>query len=306
MLNVMVDSGAHSIYQLLIKNKTTDYSHSKELWKYIDDYAQFIKKNEHLITVYVNVDIIFNPELTWEIQKYLENTHGLHPLPVFHPGEDLKWLKKYLDNYDYIGLGGVGQITKQYWMRTVGDPAFSIICDTKDRLPRCKVHGFAMTSPDLVTKYPYYSVDSSSWIQYGKFGMVLIPKTKDGKLVYTSSPWALAFSTMSKKITNSGTVHFDNLTGAYKKQALQYLEEKGFVVGISEFKKVHTLYKLKHYETWANKSENLVEIIVQKGLCNSHELRDQINLQYFLDLENSIPPWPWPWYNKKRQVKGIL
>lgn len=300
-LRIFLDSGAHSIYQLLLKNKEKEgYKHSKELWKYIDNYAEFVKKNEHLLELYVNVDIIFDPEMTWEVQKYLEQNHGLKPLPVFHPGEDFKWLKLYLDNYDYIGLGGVGQITKSYWMHTVGDPAFDLICDTKNRLPRCKVHGFAMTSPELMTKYPFFSVDSTSWVQYGKYGMIVVPRSKNGKYDYTKSPWALAVSTQSKKITKEGTMHLDNLTNQYKKYVQDYLNEKGFILGKSEFKNVHNLYKLKLNEHWADKSKGLVEIIIEKGLCNSHELRDKLNLLYFFDLEKSIPEWPWPWERKIR------
>ncbi len=42
-----------------------------------------------------------------------------------------------------------------------------------------KVHGFALTKEKIMSKYPFYSVDSSSWkagVQYGTY-----TKSKDGK-----------------------------------------------------------------------------------------------------------------------------
>jgi len=157
-IKVFLDSGAHSLYtkEVMRKDDTYDWYESDAFWEFVDKYAAFIKENEKMIDVYVNVDVIFNPELTWKVQKYMEDVHKLKPLPVFHSGEDFKWLKKYIEGYEYIGMSGLGQRAKKaQWIKNVGDPAFRIVCDEKG-YPRVKVHGFAMTSPDLMTEYPYY------------------------------------------------------------------------------------------------------------------------------------------------------
>jgi hypothetical protein len=62
-------------------------------------------------------------------------------------------------------------------------------------------------------------------------------------------------------------------------------------MGVSEFRKVPEGYKLSKGEQWADKPTRLVETIVEKGLSNCHELRDQINLLYYLDLEKNSPAW---------------
>jgi intein/homing endonuclease len=130
------------------------------------------------------------------MQKYLEDYHHLNPLPVYHQGEDLKWFKKYVDNYDYIGVGGLGQLsTKSRWFLNVGNSIFNIICDDRG-MPQRKLHGFAMTSPDLVIEFPFYSTDSvmgNSLILVREFGRIRVSTIENlyrsslGKKVKTSS-----------------------------------------------------------------------------------------------------------------------
>lgn len=299
-MKVMIDSGAHSLF---VKYKAQlNFYESDEFWEYVDTYAEFIKANQDHIAVYVNVDIIRNAELTWKVQKYLEDTHKLNPLPVFHTGEDFKWLKKYIDNYDYIGLGGLGQKGgKTRWMKTIGDPAFSLICPSPDYIPIRKFHGFAMTSPDLISDYPWYSVDSSSWVSAGKYGMVIIPPFKNGKYDYTISPYFLNISTMPNR--RKELDHIDHRPLFHQKEFYKYFADKGFIFGKSEIKDVDEGYVLKDNEKWLDrKTKTKVEIIVERGLCNDHRLRDQINLQYYLDLEAQAPSWPSPW-RKKDKIK---
>ena len=39
--------------------------------------------------------------------------------------------------------------------------------------------------------------------------------------------------------------------------------------------------------------ERTVEIIIEPGISNKYQLRDEMNIIYFLDLEKSLPKWPW-------------
>src|SRR5574337_698161 len=43
--------------------------------------------------------------------------------------------------------------------------------------PKLKVHGFGLTSLPLMKRYPWFSVDSSTWVQWSANGMILIPGT---------------------------------------------------------------------------------------------------------------------------------
>lgn len=301
---VMIDSGAHSLYTAYVghnKTKDRDFSffESDEFWKFVDDYAKFIKANEKLIDTYVSLDVIFNPELSWKVQKYLENTYKLKPLPVFHAGEDFIWLKKYIDNYDYIGIGGLGQsMSKSQWIINVGDPAFELICDTKNRMPRVKTHGFAMTSPELIMRFPFFSADSTSWMQFGKYGLIIVPKLKNNKLDYKSSPTIVLVS--QRKAQKAKADHFNSLPSQEKKHILDYIEKKGFKFGKSILKKVPS-DKTKSEFHISDHEFSEEEKIIEVGICNSGPLRDELNLEYYLDLEAHVPKYPWAWKKTNKQ-----
>jgi hypothetical protein len=75
-VSLFCDSGAHSFHNKNTKREankhTFSFYESDEFWKFIDDYADFLKVNKELIETYVTVDVIFNPELSWKTQKYLK------------------------------------------------------------------------------------------------------------------------------------------------------------------------------------------------------------------------------------------
>lgn len=158
--SLFLDSGAHSLYNKLIHGKgrkAYDFFETPEFWEYVDSYAEFVKANKAGIDYYVNVDVIFNPEASWRVLKYLEEKHKLNPLPVIHHGEDLKWVKKHVDaGYDYIGLGGLGQAVTRDMYYQWADVVYDYLCPPPKRLPIVKTHGFAMTAHALMVRYPWY------------------------------------------------------------------------------------------------------------------------------------------------------
>jgi hypothetical protein len=303
---ICLDSGAHSQYKEYIRKNPAKgklFFESDIFWKYVDDYAAFIKKHINDFDFYVSVDVVYNSELSWKVQKYLENAHKLKPLPVFHCFEDFKWLKKYIDNYDYIGLGALaGKVGKNNWITAMGDPIFDLICDAPNRLPKVKVHGFAVASPEVFVKYPWYSVDSASWVIYGRYGGIIIPRKVKGKYDYSVPPWLIKTSWRNHHINIQGT-HIDNITEIQKKEFVQYFAEKGYRLGKSEYKKVKEGYELRENEQWLDsKTKKEVEVIIERGVCNYFQARDDLNLYYFLDMEKQIPAYPWAWYNKTRRI----
>lgn len=302
---LMVDSGAYSLYREHTRKnpaKAKDFFESDVFWSYVDNYSEFIKKNKEEITTYCSVDVIYNPELSWKVQKYMEDFHKLKPMPVFHCFEDFKWLKKYIDNYDYIGLGGLaGKVGKQTWVKVMGDPAFNLICDTPDRMPRVKVHGFAVASPELFVKFPFFSVDSASWVIYGKYGGIIIPRRKNGKYDYSLPPYLIKTSWQNHHINKPGT-HIDNITELQRQEFLNYLAKYNIPLGKSEYKQVNKNYKLEKNENWFDKEKKIVEIIVENGVCNDYQKRDDINLYYFLEMEKQVPTYPWSFHIKTKRL----
>lgn len=301
-VNIFLDSGAFSAW-----TQGTNIN--------IDEYIDFIKQNEKNIKIYANLDVISidgkrpNEETakkTLENQKIMEKA-GLNPLPCFHIGEPFKYLEYYVDNYEYLALGvaGVKGASLIPWL----DECFSkYICD-KRGYPKIKIHGFAITSVTIMIKYPWYSVDSTSWVVTGRHGGVFIPPYKNGKYLYDITPIKIMVSNRNPGIKEKG-VHINNVRPAYRNIYLEYFKEKGYVLGKSEMRKVKQDYQLQDDEKWAEsklnskKEERLVEKIIQPGLSNTYQLRDELNILYFLDLEKNSAPWPQPF--RKEVTNGFF
>ena len=171
-VNMFLDSGAYSAFAAgTIIN--------------IDDYISFVKKYKHNnIEVYANLDVINNSEGTLKNQQIMEEA-GLHPLPVYHAGESKKILFKLMDKYDFFALGGAALMSSVN-RRLFYNMVFSEVTD-KEGFPKWKIHGFGMTNALLMSEYPWYSVDSTSWVKMAAYGDIIFPKwdVKLGNFNYT-------------------------------------------------------------------------------------------------------------------------
>ena len=269
-LKICLDSGAFSAF-------------SKGVVINLDEYISFIKEHEDILEVYANLDVIGDPEGTLKNQKYMESK-GLKPLPTFHYGEPIKYLKYYLDHYDYIALGGMVPIPTDKLVVWLDELFSEYLCDKKG-LPVVKVHGFGMTVISLMIRYPWYSVDSTSWVLTGRFGGVLIPKKVGGQYNYLVDPIKVSVSDKSPDRKESGQ-HLMTFSAQEKKEIMSYIEARGFKLG----------------KTTINKEGE--ETVVEKGLSNDYTQRDRMNIQYFLDLEKALPEWPWA-FERKNFKKGF-
>ena len=138
------------------------------------EYVAYIKRYQHLITTYSNLDVIRKPEATWANQQRMEDA-GLSPLPVFHGGTDWKWLEHYIERYPYIALGGlVGKVS--------GAKGWILRCFQMAQ-GQAVYHGFGVTAWDVLKAFPWYSVDSSSWGQGYRFGQVPVFDKRRGTFV---------------------------------------------------------------------------------------------------------------------------
>lgn len=288
-VELFLDSGAFSAWS---QNTKID----------IKKYIKFIKKNEKVIDVYANLDVIGSAKGTWKNQLKMEKA-GLKPLPVFHVGEDFSYLKRYIKKYDYLALGGmVGKPKPELknWLNKV----WPLLCD-KHGMPKLKIHGFGLTSLTLMLRYPWYSVDSTSWVVTGRMGSIYIPRFKDGKWNYLTDSWKIAVSNMSPDQKKAGA-HISTLSPMNKEIILKYIHEKGYKLGESTFREVEQTYKPKKNEKWAEKKPKdknklrKIETVIVPGVSNKYQLRDEMNIIYFLDLEKAMPKWPWAFKPNKQ------
>lgn len=172
-VRIFLDSGAFSAYML---GSVID----------IDAYIAYVKTNQDIIEICSVLDGIGDPQRTFDNQTYMER-RGVKPIPCFHYGEDPKWLLHYLDRYDYISLGGMVPVSKpqlRIWLDRIWH---DYLTDSEGK-PKVKVHGFGLTKLDLMWRYPWYSVDSTSWQQAGSNGLLILPPSARKFAVSHDSP----------------------------------------------------------------------------------------------------------------------
>jgi len=302
-VDLFLDSGAYSAW-------------SKGVEINLDEYIGFIKQHEQSIEVYANLDVISNEETgneksarqTWQNQKAMEEA-GLDPLPVFHYGEPLKYLKRYIKQYDYISLGGMVPVSNGQLISWL-DKLFTKHLTDEQGMPLVKIHGFGLTSLQLMMRYPWYSVDSTSWVITGRTGQIFVPNKKGGEWVYDENARKVPVSNRSPGRKDDKN-HISNLPPRQKQITLDYIHEKGFKLGESTFEEVDEDYEPKENERWAEKKDEaeggkrLLEIIEEEGVSNRYQIRDEMNIIYFLDLEKSLPDWPWP-FEKETKTPTLL
>jgi hypothetical protein len=184
-------------------------------------YCRYIKENEDIIenidgNVCASVlDSIGSAEGTYENQMKMEKL-GVKPLPCFHYGEDEKWLEWYVDKYEHITIGGMVPISTpqlKIWLDRIWE---KYLIDGAGR-PKIKLHGFGLTTIPLMERYPWYSVDSSSWVQIAANGGILYTKNWKALSVSENSP--------SRKVHNQ---HFSTLVPEHQQSILDHLRKQGY------------------------------------------------------------------------------
>jgi len=149
----------------------------------IGEYCDYIHKNADIIDFPSVLDAIGDPEGTIRNQAEMER-RGVNPLPCFHYGEPMELLQHYVANYDYITLGGMVPISTPQLKMWLDDIWENHLTDDSG-VPLTKVHGFGLTSLPLMQRYPWFSVDSSTWVQWAANGMILMP-TRTGQIDVSS------------------------------------------------------------------------------------------------------------------------
>lgn len=283
----------------------------------IDDYAEFALENLDRVEAIANLDVIPGKpfqRLTdqhiedsaargWENYEYLISK-GIPKdklLHIFHQGEDFSWLEKMVKTMPYIGLSpGNDKSTdeKVMWL----DECMKYVCD-KDGMPKVKFHGFAVTAHRLLLRYPWYSVDSTTWVIHGRLGAIMVPKNRGGEWIYDESPLIIPVSERSPNKSDAGA-HINSMSPRHRQMILDYIALKGYALGESSYKMVPQNHVLEKNEIWGEKKPKdkdalrKVTVIEKEGVSNRYTLRDEMNIIYFQDLEQHLPKWPWAFKQK--------
>lgn len=149
---LFLDSGAFSAWR---QNVNID----------LKRYIKFILKNIKKIDVYCSLDHILSYKKSVEDYKEMKK-QGLNPLPCFHFGEPYSVLENYLKQTSYVALGGIAKRNKKersLWLDTIFN-----------KYPG-QYHGFGIQDRDILKRYPWHSIDSSSAHVMARFGGICTP-----------------------------------------------------------------------------------------------------------------------------------
>ncbi len=175
---LIVDSGAHSWNKLDMYPTSGMPGQSSETLPdpktFAQDYIQYIYDHRDKPYIYVELDIYgtlpkkYIDSMWDEVSKF---EGAFQFIRVYHMDKDdknLSMLKKWLSQgQTYIGVGGY---EKRIFRRI-----FSL---TKDKI---KYHGFAVTDFSNMSEFPFYSVDSTSWMRGALFGQFC--EFKNGRMI---------------------------------------------------------------------------------------------------------------------------
>lgn len=246
-VKLMLDSGAYSAWKR--KNPIQ-----------LREYLKFIRRYSDCIHSVVNLDVIpgewgripsskeveESAKQGWKNLLFLRN-HGVEAMAVFHQGERRYWLEKMIgEGFDYIGISCANDRSpkeKRDWF----DEIFTYLCDGGG-FPMIKTHAFGMTAGPNISRYPWYSADSTSWMLSGAYGIVLVPKIdSNGKYDFMSSPLPVIMSTRENKELSNGDIqhsrNFRTMGHVKRKYVVDYLSSIGFN-SIEELQTIY--YKRQH------------------------------------------------------------
>lgn len=155
--NFMLDSGA---FTFLVQKKR-----ARADWDaYVEKYAETITKRGIEYFFELDIDSLVGLSEVERLREKLERLTGKKSIPVWHRQRGRQYWLEMIAAYDYVAVGGI--VTREIKLRE--HHVFNWFLQTA-RETKTKVHGLGYTNFEGLTKYPFYSVDSTSWVgsRYG-------------------------------------------------------------------------------------------------------------------------------------------
>lgn len=225
---IMLDSGAFTLYQKYKKNN--EVLPDEVLQQYVDDYIDFLNEWGEDLFCFVAVDSVPDPtnvdqsfaQKTWDNYLYmyskLKESVRDKLIPVFHYGEDFKWLRNMLEYrhedgspVDYIGLAISLEGTRKVRI-TWGQECMKII--ERSSNPNVKTHAFGVGVKSVLDNINVTSTDATSWVKRAAYGMISI----DDKTIYVSD-------IQKKKLCGN---HYGERSMAFQEEVEKIIKDRGF------------------------------------------------------------------------------
>lgn len=255
---LFIDSGAYS-------------AHTRNAELDVDAYIEYLNSLDDELHIFAQVDKIPGvfrqpktkeqlaeaPELSWKNYLYmrpkLKSPHKL--LPIFHQGEDYKWLHNMLEWTDengkhipYIGISPANDQPVKEKEKFIAK-CFRIIKASSN--PTVQTHAFGMTSLHILERYPFTSADSTSWIMNGANGSIM---TKYGSVTISSG-----------RLTAPD--HILKMPKEAQREIQQYVESHGYnMTALAEDYKQRILFNIQYLLDWARNYKYRPSTVTKRSL----------------------------------------
>jgi len=271
-------------------------AHTQGVKLTLDDYCAYLTERNNPNDIYLSLDVINNGQKSYD--NWLEmRKRGFNPIPIYHASTDLKYLKLYLDSgIDYLALGAIAKMHTGTRITSLDEMWRKFLVDRRG-IPTIRVHGLGLTSLRVITRYPWYSVDSTSWQQAGMWGMLFLPRKTGGEFDCANHSYKRFVSTRAPR--GQGEHHILDCSQEEQALAKEFVESCGVLWGISKLRPASRGAKLGENEIMWTKTRRgkplppTIEELVQKGVINDHMCRNIVNFKFFVRLSRQLPSYPW-------------
>lgn len=157
--NFLLDSGAFT-YMNNNKGKCN-------FEEYVKKYADFINKNDIKLFFELDIDTIVELEEVERLRDLLETLTNKKCIPVWHKSRGKDYFINMCKKYDYVAIGGI--VTKEI---KINEYKYFNWFIKEAHKNNCKIHGLGFTNTNLLSKYKFDTVDSTSWKSGGRFAQI--------------------------------------------------------------------------------------------------------------------------------------
>jgi hypothetical protein len=161
----ILDSGAFSA----INDKSSKFRNFN--WdSYLKKYIDFIKHTNQKLFFELDIDCVVGLKKVEYYRKKIEDAIGIPPIVCWHANRGKEYWLKCCEEYPYVAIGttranNTGMLIRKNPM------ILKWFIETAHR-SNTKIHGLGFTSVPWLKELKFDSVDSTTWLSGGKFGVV--------------------------------------------------------------------------------------------------------------------------------------
>lgn len=145
-------------------------SGAKADWNsYADRYADYVKANNIKNYVELDIDAVVGYKEVLRLRDRLESRTGRRCMPVWHFSRGPAEFTRMVREYSYACIGGIA-MKSTVKLRNKFKPYMRHFIDEAAR-NKCRLHCLGFTGTRHLKDLPFYSVDSTTWLNAKKYGM---------------------------------------------------------------------------------------------------------------------------------------